>query len=118
MTDRPDERIGMKYDVPEPYDKFLARTGLPADSCTFCKGRGQQTPPAFVVRRRWNGRELGQLLSYCDAAHHFDPRGGFYSSGTDDTLKETCPVHTWNSPSPGSATTAERDDAYIKHHSP
>lgn len=94
MTDRPDERIGMDYDVPETYDEFLARTGLPADSCTFCKRRGQHTAPALVVRRRWSGLELGQLLTYCDVEHHFDPQGGgFYGAGTDDRLQEICPIH-------------------------
>lgn len=91
MSDRPDERIGMEYDVPERYKDFLARTGLPADVCTFCKRIGRDTRPAHIVRRRWRQRELGQLQTYCDDLHHFDAeQGAFYSSGSEDPLREVC----------------------------
>ncbi|MDN5852190.1 MAG: hypothetical protein L0K86_04955 [Actinomycetia bacterium] len=82
----------MEYDVPEPYQGFLARTGLSPGSCTFCKGQGLDTPPAFIVRRRWSGRKLGQLLTYCDERHHFDPEEGFYG-GSGEPLRAVCTVH-------------------------
>lgn len=98
--DRPDERIGMEYDVPEPYRGFLSRTGLKPDLCTFCKRQGLDTPPAFIVLRRWQGRKLGQLLTYCDELHHFDPEHGFFGR-SGERLRPVCPVHLIELPSTG-----------------
>ncbi|MGH3480005.1 MAG: hypothetical protein ACRDPQ_16960 [Nocardioidaceae bacterium] len=43
--------------------------------------------------RRWKGVELGQLQSYCDEMHHFDAeRAMFYSSESDEPLREVCPA--------------------------
>ena len=78
--------------MPEPYEDYLRRTGVPPSSCTFCKGQGLNAVPAYVVLRRWNGRELGQLLTYCDIRHHFDADEGFYG-GSGERLRATCPVH-------------------------
>lgn len=102
MADRVDERIGMEYDVPERYEDFLARTGLRASPCTFCKRRGLATASAYIVLRRWKGVELGQLQTYCDELHHFDAkRGKFYASGSDVPLREVCPDHFIELPATG-----------------
>lgn len=92
MVEKRDERVDMAYDVPEPYEDFLARTGLPASACTFCMRVGRDTRPAYTVKRRRAGLELGMLQSYCDEFHHFDTkRGVFYSSDPDTPLREVCP---------------------------
>lgn len=91
MDARIDERIGMEYDVPERYEDFVARTGLPAEACTFCKRRGLDTETAYIVLRRRKGAELGQLQAYCDELHHFDTKGAiFYPSNPEETLREVC----------------------------
>jgi hypothetical protein len=90
----------MEYDEPEPYQDFLTRTGLSPSACTFCKGQGLDTPPAFIVLRRWSGRRLGQLLTYCDELHHFDAGQGFYG-GSGERLRAVCPVHFIQLPSTG-----------------
>jgi hypothetical protein len=99
---RVDERIGMEYYVPEPYEDFLARTGLSASVCTFCKRFGKNKGPAYIVLLPWKGRDLGQLQTYCDELHHFDPKlKSFYSSATDTPLRPVCPEHNIELPATG-----------------
>ena len=57
--------------MPEPYEHFLARTGLTASACTFCMRLGLTTPAAYIVLRPWEGVRAGELQTYCDEVHHF-----------------------------------------------
>ena len=67
--------------------------------------------------RRWHQRELGQLQTYCDDLHHFNAeQGAFYSSGSDEPLREVCQTcHTERAVNGAACAELDDLDLHVSH---